>query len=109
MTKAAIHLTVVGKQHGHIRQDQLALIIVHLDDQQVQVLDIVQKALDLFVISGLASSRSDARRLVQQGGATINDRKIEDEKTVIDASWLDAEGSLFLRAGKKRVFRILTS
>ncbi len=66
-------------------------------------------ALDLFVISGLASSRSDARRLVQQGGATINDRKIEDEKTVIDASWLDAEGSLFLRAGKKRVFRILSS
>ena len=65
--------------------------------------------LDLFVIAGLASSRSDARRLVQQGGATVNDRKIDDEKAVIDASWMEADGTLLLRAGKKRVFRIITS
>jgi len=64
--------------------------------------------LDLFVLAGLASSKSEARRLVQQGGAVVNDRKVEDEKAMIDASWLDAEGSLMLRAGKKRVFRILT-
>jgi tyrosyl-tRNA synthetase len=66
-------------------------------------------ALDLFVLAGLASSKSEARRLVQQGGAIINDRKVEDEKTVIDASWLDGNGALFLRAGKKRVFRIVPS
>ncbi len=64
-------------------------------------------ALDLFVLAGLASSKSEARRLVQQGGAVVNDRKVEDEKSVIDASWLDADGALVLRAGKKRVFRIL--
>jgi tyrosyl-tRNA synthetase len=46
---------------------------------------------------------------VQQGGAIVNEKKIEDEKTVIDASWLDAEGALVLRAGKKRVFRIIVS
>jgi tyrosyl-tRNA synthetase len=63
--------------------------------------------LELFVLSGLASSKSEARRLVQQGGAIVNDEKIEDEKTVIDASWLDAGASLVLRAGKKRVFRML--
>jgi tyrosyl-tRNA synthetase len=63
--------------------------------------------LDLFVLAGLAASKSEARRLVQQGGAIVNDRKVEDEKSVIDASWLDAEGALMLRAGKKRVFRIL--
>ncbi|MGB4572127.1 MAG: tyrosine--tRNA ligase [Rectinemataceae bacterium] len=62
--------------------------------------------LDLFVLAALASSKSEARRLVQQGGAIVNDRKIEDEKTVIDASWLD-DGALLLRAGKKRVFRII--
>jgi tyrosyl-tRNA synthetase len=65
--------------------------------------------LDLFVLAGLASSKSEARRLVQQGGAIINDRKVEDDKTVIDASWLDGNGALFLRAGKKRVFRIVPS
>ena len=63
--------------------------------------------LDLFALSGLATSKSEARRLVQQGGAVVNDRKIDDEKAVIDASWLDEGGSLMLRAGKKRVFRIV--
>jgi tyrosyl-tRNA synthetase len=65
--------------------------------------------LDLFVLAELASSKSEARRLVQQGGAVVNDRKVEDEKATIDSSWLDAEGALFLRAGKKRVFRIVAS
>lgn len=63
--------------------------------------------LDLFVFSGLVPSKSEARRLVQQGGAVINDRKIEDEKAVIDASWLDGTNALMLRAGKKRVFRLI--
>jgi tyrosyl-tRNA synthetase len=66
-------------------------------------------ALDLFVLAGLASSKNEARRLVQQGGAVVNDRKVEDEKAVIDAAWLDADGALVLRAGKKRVFRLLFS
>jgi tyrosyl-tRNA synthetase len=65
--------------------------------------------LDLFILAGLASSKSEARRLVQQGGASINEKRIEDEKAVIDASWLDADGALLLRAGKKRVFRIVAS
>ncbi|MFZ4615953.1 MAG: tyrosine--tRNA ligase [Rectinemataceae bacterium] len=60
--------------------------------------------LDLFVLSGLAPTKSEARRLVQQGGALINDRKIDDEKLLIDSSWCP-EGDLILRAGKKRIFR----
>jgi tyrosyl-tRNA synthetase len=64
-------------------------------------------ALDLFVLAGLAASKSEARRLVQQGGASINDRKVDDEKATIDSSWLDSAGALFLRAGKKRVFRLI--
>jgi tyrosyl-tRNA synthetase len=63
--------------------------------------------LDLFVIAGLSASKSEARRLVQQGGAIVNERKVEDEKASIDASWLDGKGELILRAGKKRVFRII--
>jgi tyrosyl-tRNA synthetase len=63
--------------------------------------------LDLFVLATLATSNSEARRLVQQGGAVVNDRRIEDEKAIVDASWLDGDGALFLRAGKKRVFRIV--
>jgi tyrosyl-tRNA synthetase len=65
--------------------------------------------LDLFVLATLAASKSEARRLVQQGGAIVNGRKVEEEKAVIDSAWLDAEGALVLRAGKKRVFRIIAS
>ncbi|MDA8409836.1 MAG: tyrosine--tRNA ligase [Treponema sp.] len=62
--------------------------------------------LDLFVLAGLASTKSEARRLVQQGGAIVNDTRIEDEKATIDGRWI-VEGALLLRAGKKRIFRIV--
>lgn len=62
--------------------------------------------LDLFVESGLASSKSDARRLVQQGGASVNGVKISNETALIRTEDLD-EGILFLRAGKKRVCRVI--
>jgi len=64
-------------------------------------------ALDLFVLAGLAPSKSEARRLVQQGGAALNEERLTDEKAVIGMDSLDASGALILRAGKKRVVRVL--
>ncbi len=63
--------------------------------------------LDLFARTDLCSSRGDARRLVIQGGARINDRVVTQPEEVIDAGWL-AEDELLLRAGKKRYFRIVS-
>jgi len=63
-------------------------------------------ALEVFTRSGLSASKSEARRLIRQGGARINDRKIENEETLVDASWLES-GELLLRAGKKRYHRIV--
>ena len=62
--------------------------------------------LDLFVEAGLASSKSEARRLVQQGGASVNGVKVEDEAAVYSSKNL-VDGALFLRAGKKRVCRVI--
>ncbi|MCX7776183.1 MAG: tyrosine--tRNA ligase [Spirochaetaceae bacterium] len=62
--------------------------------------------LDIFVTAGLAASRSDARRLVQQGGASINGERVMDEKAVVTLAHLQ-EGALMLRAGKKRVCRVV--
>jgi len=62
--------------------------------------------LDLFVESGLAPSKNEARRLIQQGGASVNGKKIEDEKQILGAADL-TEGAMMLRAGKKRVARIV--
>lgn len=61
--------------------------------------------LELFAKTDLCGSNSEARRLIAQGGARINDKKVEDSNMVIDTSWIEA-GELMLRAGKKRYFRI---
>jgi tyrosyl-tRNA synthetase len=62
--------------------------------------------LDLFVRSGLVASKSEARRLVVQGGAVVTGRSIRDIEETIGAESLE-ENALLLRAGKKRYFRFI--
>jgi tyrosyl-tRNA synthetase len=61
---------------------------------------------DLFCDAGLAPSKSEARRLVQQGGAFVSSGSglapVSNLAAVIGAERLNAEGELVLRAGKKR-------
>lgn len=61
---------------------------------------------ELFVRTGLVESRSAARRLIAQGGARINDRKVESIDDAVDVSWLE-HGQLIFRAGKKRYHRVV--
>lgn len=63
-------------------------------------------AAELFLRAGLAGSKGEARRLIQQGGARVNDRKVETIDEVIDARWVEGDPPvLLLKAGKKRYFR----
>jgi len=64
--------------------------------------------LALFVEAGLATSKSEARRLIQQGGASINEDRVSDENALINASALK-DGAMLLRAGKKRVCRVTSA
>lgn len=60
---------------------------------------------DLYVETGLATSKSEARRLIRQGGARINGVKIQDvEATVGDNDFV--QGAATLQAGKKRFHRV---
>lgn len=61
--------------------------------------------LALFVEAGLAASKSEARRLIQQGGASINEDRVSDENALVNAGALK-NGAMLLRAGKKRVCRV---
>ena len=55
--------------------------------------------LTLLVKTGLCSSKSDARRNVQQGGVTANDEKVDDiAKTFTEA---ELKAGVVLRRGKK--------
>ena len=60
----------------------------------------------LFHEVGLANSRSEARRLIQQGGAYINEKQYRAIDMVVGTDLLE-ENALLLRAGKKRYHRII--
>jgi tyrosyl-tRNA synthetase len=62
---------------------------------------------DLFFDAGLVSTKSEGRRLVDQGGAFVSFANgefsgINAPTTVIGADKLNTEGELILRAGKKK-------
>jgi len=62
--------------------------------------------LDLFQKTGLCKSKSDARRLIQQGGAYIDEDRVESvEKTVKTDAF--ENGEITLRAGKKRYHKVI--
>ncbi|MBI5165947.1 MAG: tyrosine--tRNA ligase [Magnetospirillum sp.] len=58
-------------------------------------------AFQLFVRAGLVASNGEARRLIQQGGAKVNDEAVKDAMAPLGtASFKD--GAIKLTAGKKR-------
>ena len=59
--------------------------------------------LTVLVKTGLAPSISEARRLVQQGGISVNDEKISDPKSMITLS-----GETIVRKGKKVFHKVVT-
>ncbi len=57
---------------------------------------------DALVESGLAKSKSDARRTIEQGGAYINNRSRTDVNTKLTAADLASETVMVVRSGKKK-------
>jgi tyrosyl-tRNA synthetase len=82
---AAIFADVPHKRLGRDRLDGGGLPIV-----------------DALVESGLAKSKGEARRTITQGGAYVNNRRINDVDTVLDARHLASDTVMVLRSGKKR-------
>ena len=56
----------------------------------------------LLVEAGLSATNSEARRLIQQGGARINDQVVRDIKVSVTSNQLTPDGIIKLTAGKKR-------
>jgi tyrosyl-tRNA synthetase len=61
---------------------------------------------DLLVETGLAASKSAARRLIQQGGASLNGARLAHLEAVVTSADLH-DGALLLRAGKKHYHRVV--
>lgn len=60
----------------------------------------------LLVDTKLCSSRSDARRMVQQGGVSVNDVKVTDIDHTVTLADADEEGAILVKKGKKGFHQI---
>ena len=69
------------------------------NDGVVDILTIVHK-------SGLASSRSEARRNVQQGGVSVDGEKVTEPKSIINKDNITEDG-IVLKRGKKKFMKIV--
>ena len=62
---------------------------------------------DLYFDTKLCATKSDARRLIQQGGASVNGKQISDVKAVLTISDADSDGEFVVKAGKKKFARVV--
>ena len=67
-------------------------------DGEIQLLDVMLRA-------GLIKSKGEGRRLIQQGGVSLQDEKISDPLYTISADAF-ADGDLILKKGKKVFYRV---
>jgi len=73
-------------------------------DMEIAELEI--NIMDLCVKTGFISSKSEARRLIQQGGLSINDTKVLDFNYMVNKSDL-VEDYILLKKGKKNFLKVI--
>ncbi len=61
---------------------------------------------DIFLRSGLSESKSEARRLITQGGAYVNGVNTKEIDYILNGKSIE-KGAILLRAGKKRYFHFI--
>ena len=64
------------------------------------------KIIDIMAEGGIIASKSEGRRLVQQGGLLLGEAKVTDLDAVLTAQDF-TDGSVLLRKGKKSYFRLV--
>lgn len=61
---------------------------------------------DLLCVINVSKTKSEARRLISQGGIYVNGKKISSPDVIIDKKFLD-NFSILIRRGKKQYYRII--
>jgi len=88
--KAARALFGAGQEEGSIPSTEIA---ADRFDEGIDILTLLQEA-------GLIPSKSEGRRLIQQGGITLGESKVEDFNLVVKKDNF-TDGKLMIRKGKK--------
>ncbi len=81
----------------------LAAALREAGSTEVKAADGIPGILDLFVATGLSKSKGDARRTVGEGGAYLNNERVEDPDLVPTEADLLGGSWLVLRRGKKNL------
>ncbi len=87
----------------HSAASDASIPATQIDKNDMQEISLV---VDLFTRTGLCKSKSDARRLVTQGGAYINGNRVSGFDQAVSAADMD-QGEILLRAGKKKYHKII--
>ncbi len=99
-----VTLEVTNAKHG-LRAPVVDLGVISSTAMDEEQLKKGIPAFKLFHMVGLADSRGAARRLIEQGGAYVNDSRIRTFDTLITHRHVSNE-EILLRVGKKRYHRI---
>ena len=94
-----------GAEIDELNDSQLAAIFADVPSKELAREQLAGEGLwivDALVESGLAKSKGDARRTIGQGGAYVNNRRIESIETRLTAEHLASETVMVLRSGKKK-------
>lgn len=63
--------------------------------------------LDIITQTGIVPSKKEGRRLIEQGGLTINDIKIEDVNETFNEGYLEKDGYALIKRGKKKFYKLV--
>ena len=69
--------------------------------------DKTAKIIDVLTANKVFSSKREARQMIAQGGLYLQDAPVTDPEAFLAAEMFDAEGSLLVRKGKKKYFRLV--
>ena len=93
-----------GAEISDLDDAQLAGIFAHVPSKQLardQLSNAGLSIIDALIESGLCKNKSEARRIITQGGANVNNRRIDGIETQLTTTDLASESMMVLRSGKK--------
>lgn len=79
--------------------DNMPSITISKDLLDINIMDLLTEA-------NLVSSKSEAKRLIEQNGVSINKEKVQDKDLIITSDNLD-NNSLIIQKGKKKFIKLL--
>ncbi len=102
--RSALAATEAAKPGGSAELDSATLEAIANDMPSVELArsDVVDATIvDVMVKAGLQKSKGEARRLVKNGGAYVNNAKVTNDRNTVAADDLVGGSMLLLAAGKK--------